>query len=82
MYVILVLLLYYLPESKKWISAKDLVVGDTILLSSGNKTEVEAIRAIHYDEAQTTYNKLANSEFVKKGIIKALDYVKKMGWKL
>lgn len=27
MYVILVLLLYYLPESKKWISAKDLVVG-------------------------------------------------------
>lgn len=47
---------YYLPESKKWISAKDLVVGDTVLLSSGKKTKVEAVRAIHYEEAHTTYN--------------------------
>ena len=150
---------YYLPESKKWVSAKDLVVGDTILLSSGNKSKIEAVRAIHYKEVRTTYNfevedfhtyyvgtgvlvhnldcgfnsktiskaenvgryknvridvemnpigkvdihiqaknlpkmhysngdfptapnKLANSDFVKKGIIKALDYVKRMGWKL
>lgn len=45
-----------MPESKKWVSAKDLVVGDTVLLSNRNKTKVEAVRAIHYEEAQTTYN--------------------------
>ena len=47
---------YYLPESKSWLSAKELKTGDKVLLSNGALSEVEAVRAIHYEESKTTYN--------------------------
>ena len=47
---------YYLPESKTWLSAKELKTGDKVLLSNGALSEVEAVRAIHYEESKTTYN--------------------------
>lgn len=47
---------YYLPTREKWTSACELHVGDIVLLSSGKYATVEAVRAIRYDEAQTTYN--------------------------
>ena len=47
---------YYIPESGKWISAKELKAGESVLLSNGERAEVESVRSIRYDEAQTTYN--------------------------
>ena len=47
---------YFLPETKKWVSAEDLKVGVKVLLSDGSYGIIEAVRAIHYDEPQTTYN--------------------------
>ena len=47
---------YYLPLTKQWVSAKDLKVGDTVLLSNGQLAKVQKIRSIHYDTPQTTYN--------------------------
>ena len=47
---------YFLPETKKWVSAEDLKVGVKVLLSDGSYGIIEAVRAIHYDIPQTTYN--------------------------
>ena len=47
---------YFLPETKEWISAENLKVGTKVLLSDGSCAIIEAVRAIHYDEPQTTYN--------------------------
>ena len=47
---------YYLPETKKWVPAEDLKVGVKVLLSDGSYGIIEAVRAIHYDKPQTTYN--------------------------
>lgn len=47
---------YYLPLTKQWVSAKDLKVGDTVLLSNGQLAKIQATRSIHYDTPQTTYN--------------------------
>ena len=47
---------YFLPETKKWVSAEDLKVGTKVLLSDGSYGIIEAVRAIHYDVPQTTYN--------------------------
>ena len=47
---------YCLPETKKWVSAEELKVGVKVLLSDGGYGIIEAVRAIHYDEPQTTYN--------------------------
>ena len=45
-----------MPETKKWVSAEDLKVGVKVLLSDGCYGIIEAVRAIHYDKPQTTYN--------------------------
>ena len=47
---------YYLPNTKAWVSAEELEVGINVLLSNGEYGIIEAIRAIHYDTPQTTYN--------------------------
>ena len=47
---------YYLPESKTWVSAEDLKVGDEVLTSDGKYATIEAVRPIHYETPQTTYN--------------------------
>ena len=47
---------YYLPETKQWVAAEKLKVGTKVLLSDGNYGIVEAIKPIHYDKPQTTYN--------------------------
>lgn len=47
---------YYLPLTKQWVSAKDLKVGDNVLLSNGQLDNVQKTRSIHYDTPQTTYN--------------------------
>ena len=47
---------YYLPETKQWVSAKDLCVGTVVLLNNGTRAKIEAKREIHYEEPQTTYN--------------------------
>lgn len=47
---------YYLPLLKQWISAQDLKVGNTVLLSNGQLAKVQSTRSIHYDTPQTTYN--------------------------
>ena len=47
---------YYLPETKTWVSAEDLKVGIKVLLSDGSYGIIEAVKPIHYDEPQTTYN--------------------------
>ena len=45
-----------MPETKEWISAEDLKIGVKVLLSDGSYGIIEAVRAIHYDIPQTTYN--------------------------
>ncbi len=47
---------YFLPKTKKWVSAEDLKVGTKVLLSDGNYGIVETIEHISYDTPQTTYN--------------------------
>ena len=47
---------YYLPQSKEWISAEQLKVGNKVLLSSGEYGIIESVKSKHYDEPQTTYN--------------------------
>ncbi len=47
---------YYLPESKRWISAQDLKVGDKVLTSDGEYAIIESVKAVHYDTPHTTYN--------------------------
>ncbi len=47
---------YYLPLTKQWVSAKDLKVGNTVLLSNGQYSKVKKTRAIHYETPQITYN--------------------------
>ena len=47
---------YYLPESKTWVSAEDLKIGDEVLTSEGKRATIEAVRPIHYETPQTTYN--------------------------
>ena len=47
---------YFLPETKKWVSAEDLKVGTKVLLSDGSYGIIESVRTIHYDKPQTTYN--------------------------
>ena len=47
---------YFLPETKKWVSAEDLKVGVKVLLSDGSYGIIESVRPIHYDKPQTTYN--------------------------
>ncbi len=47
---------YYLPESKQWISAQDLKVGDKALTSDGKYAIIESVKAVHYDIPHTTYN--------------------------
>ena len=47
---------YFLPESKKWVSAEKLEVGINVLLSNGEYGIIEAVRSVHYDIPQTTYN--------------------------
>ena len=47
---------YYLPESKTWVSAEDLKVGDEVLTSEGQRAIIKAVRPIHYETPQTTYN--------------------------
>lgn len=45
-----------MPNTKQWVSAQDLKIGDTVLLSNGQSSKVQATRSIHYDIPQTTYN--------------------------
>ena len=47
---------YYLPESKTWVSAEELKVGDEVLTSEGKRAIIKAVRPIHYKTPQTTYN--------------------------
>ena len=47
---------YYLPETKAWVSAEDLKVGYKVLTSDGEYATIEAVRPIHYETPQTTYN--------------------------
>lgn len=47
---------YYLPLTKQWVSAKDLKIGDTVLLSNGQQAKIQTTRSIHYETPQTTYN--------------------------
>ena len=47
---------YFLPETKKWVSAENLKVGAKVLLSDGSYAIIETVRSIHYEEAQTIYN--------------------------
>ena len=47
---------YYLPESKTWVSAEELKVGDEVLTSEGQRAIIKAVRPIHYETPQTTYN--------------------------
>ena len=47
---------YYLPETKAWVSAEDLKIGDEVLTSDGEYATIEAVRPIHYETPQTTYN--------------------------
>ena len=47
---------YYLPKTKQWVSAIDLQVGDTVLLSKGNQSTIESKLEKHCDTPQTTYN--------------------------
>lgn len=47
---------YYLPESKSWKSAEELKVGTKVLLTDGSYGIIEAVKAIHNDEPETTYN--------------------------
>ena len=47
---------YYLPETKAWVSAEELKVGDEVLTSDGEYATIEAVRPIHYETPQTTYN--------------------------
>ena len=47
---------YYLPQTKQWVSAIDLQIGDTVLLSNNNQTVIESKREIHYNTPRITYN--------------------------
>lgn len=47
---------YYLSETKTWVAAAKLKVGEKVLLSDGTYGIIEAVRDIHYDTPQTTYN--------------------------
>ena len=47
---------YYLPESKTWLSAKELKTGDKVLLRNGDLSKVEGVREICCEESRTTYN--------------------------
>ena len=47
---------YYLPATKQWVAAEDLKKGTKVLLSDGSYGIVEAVKPIHYDKPQTTYN--------------------------
>ena len=47
---------YYIPEESSWRSAKDLKIGDKVLLSDGRYGIIESVENRSYEAARTTYN--------------------------